>query len=149
MSDSSQPKISSIDLPLPSKSIDDILKDCMIVASGASSDTITITSSDMSSYSYSTAYDIGGNINTITIPNAAAQPTYSIGSSGISTITLNGLDATNFTYDFHKEWQNCFPQWTRVQDMCDKYPGLKIAFENFKVFYEMVKDDYDNPTPKK
>ncbi len=33
--------------------------------------------------------------------------------------------------------------------MCEKYPGLKIAFENFRMFYEMVKDDYDNPTPKK
>jgi len=146
MSDSSQPKISSIDLPLTSKSIDEILKDCMIGATGSSSDTITITPSDLS-YSYATAYDTGGN--TITISGAAAQPTYSLGSSGISTITLNSVDTSSFTYDFHKEWQNCFPQWTRVQDMCDKYPGLKIAFENFKVFYEMVKDDYDNPTPKK
>lgn len=146
MSDSSQPKISSIDLPLTSKSIDEILKDCMIGATGSASDTITITPSDLS-YSYATAYDIGGN--TITISGAAAQPTYSLGSSGLSTITLNSVDTSSFTYDFHKEWQNCFPQWTRVQDMCEQYPGLKIAFENFKVFYEMVKDDYDNPTPKK
>ena len=39
--------------------------------------------------------------------------------------------------------------WDKVEDMCKEYPGLKIAFENFKVFYEMVKDDYNNPTPKK
>ena len=147
MSDSSQPKISSIDLPLTSKSIDDILKDCMITASGAASDTITITPSDMS-YSYNTTYDFGGSLSTVTVAGAAAQPTYSIGSSGISTITLTSGEISPI-YDFHKEWQNCFPQWTRVQDMCEQYPGLKIAFENFKVFYEMVKDDYDNPTPKK
>ena len=49
----------------------------------------------------------------------------------------------------NQEWKNSFPDWSRVQDMCEYYPGLKIAFENFKVFYEMVKDDYDNPTPKK
>ena len=153
MSDSSQPKISSIDLPL--KSIDDILKDCVTIAGGAASDTITITSSDMS-YSYPTAYDIGGNTISITTTGSSntaigygAQPTYSIGSSGISTITLNGIDASNYTINLPVDWKDCFPSWSRVQDMCEQYPGLKIAFENFKVFYEMVKDDYDNPTPKK
>jgi hypothetical protein len=145
MSDSSQPTISSIDLP-STKSIDDILKDCMTIASSASSDTITITPSDMS-YSYTTAYDIGGN--NVTIASAGAQPTYSIGSSGISTITLNGIDASSYSFNLPQEWVGCFPDWDRVEDMCKEYPGLKIAFENFKVFYEMVKDDYDNPTPKK
>jgi hypothetical protein len=155
MSDSSQPTISSIDLPLTSKSIDDILKDCMIGASGSATDTITITPGDMS-YSYTTAYDIGGNTINITGASntaigygAGAQPTYSIGSSGISTITLNGIDASSYTINLPVDWKDCFPNWSKVQDMCEQYPGLKIAFENFKVFYEMVKDDYDNPTPKK
>ena len=39
--------------------------------------------------------------------------------------------------------------FSKIENMCEQYPGLKIAFENFKVFYEMVKDDYNNPTPKK
>ena len=147
MSNSSQPKISSIDLPTI-KSIDDILKDCMISTSATGSDTITITTDGDMSYSYSDTYN---SINTISLPSISidGQPTYSLGSGSPTTITLNGVDTSHFTYDFHKEWQNCFPQWTRVQDMCKEYPGLKIAFENFKVFYEMVKDDYDNPTPKK
>ena len=132
MSNSSQPTISSIDLS-NTKSIDDILKECMTIASGSSCDTITISPSDMS-YNYTIA---------------GAQPTYSIGSSDISTITLNGMDASSYSFNLPQEWVDCFPDWHRVEDMCKEYPGLKIAFENFKVFYEMVKDDYDNPTPKK
>ena len=132
MSNSSQPTISSIDLS-NTKSIDDILKECMIIASGSSCDTITIGPSDMS-YNYTIA---------------GAQSTYSIGSSDISTITLNGMDASSYSFNLPQEWVDCFPDWHRVEDMCKEYPGLKIAFENFKVFYEMVKDDYDNPTPKK
>jgi hypothetical protein len=145
MSNSSQPTISSIDLP-NTKSIDDLLKDCITIASSASSDTITVIPSDMS-YTYSTAYDI--NSNNVTISGVGAQPTYSLGSSGISTITLNGIDASSYSFNLPQEWVGCFPDWDKVEDMCKEYPGLKIAFENFKVFYEMVKDDYNNPTPKK
>jgi len=47
------------------------------------------------------------------------------------------------------EWVDCFPEWHRVEDMCKKYPGLEIAFRNFQTVYQLVKDDYDNPTPKK
>ena len=145
MSNFSQPTISSIDLP-STKSIDDILKDCMTIASSASSDTITITPGDMS-YNCTTAGTLSGN--TITFSGAGAQPTYYTGSSGISTITLNGIDASSYSFNLPQEWVGCFPDWDRVEDMCKEYPGLKIAFENFKVFYEMVKDDYDSPTPKK
>jgi hypothetical protein len=99
------------------------------------------------SYTYSTAYDI--NSNNVTFSGVGAQPTYSLGSSGISTITLNGIDASSYSFNLPQEWVGCFPDWDKVEDMCKEYPGLKIAFENFKVFYEMVKDDYNNPTPKK
>ena len=55
MSNSSQPKISSIDLPTI-KSVDDILKDCMISSSATGVDTITLTS-DSHTYSYNNTYD--------------------------------------------------------------------------------------------
>ena len=149
MSNSSQPQILPIDSA--TTSLDDILNDCMISAGATGSDTITITSSGSAAYSYN--YDTYSSMNTITLPsisNIGAQPVYTVSMpSGLTTATITSLDTSHFSYDFHKEWNNCFPQWTRVQDMCEKYPGLKIAFENFKVFYEMVKDDYDNPTPKK
>lgn len=145
MSNFSQPTISSIDLP-PTKSIEDILHDCMTIASSTSSDTITIAPVDMS-YNYTTAGNLSGN--TITISGAGAQPTYYTGSSGISTITLNGIDASSYSFNLPEEWVEAFPDWHRVEDMCKKYPGLEIAFRNFQTVYKLVKDDYDNPVPKK
>jgi len=115
---------------------------------GVSTDTITITSvNDISpTYSYNYQYDYGQ----VTLSGTAGQPVYSISTGASSdTITLNSTDISAWSFNFPEEWQNSFPNWDRVKDMCGKYPGLKIAFENFKVVYEMVKDDYDNPVPKK
>ena len=111
--------------------------------------------------------------------NSSAQPSYSItsidtsdtitidlssftltNSSGYgSTITLGGTGATGSTissplsfnniWETTQEWSDSFPEWRRVQDMCNTYPGLKIAFEKFKTTYHLVKDDYDNPTTNK
>jgi hypothetical protein len=137
MTTSSQPKNLSIDSS-SQIDIDDILKSSMVGTSSTSENTITISSgTGLSSYTY----DFG---NLTSIPG---QPgTYAISTD---TITLNTISASQFSFNFPKEWHDTFPEWHRVQSMCDKYPGLKIAFDNFKVFYEMVKDDYDNPTPKK
>lgn len=96
------------------------------------------------------------NTDTITLDNiiisgAGAQPTTFNWSSGISTVSINNdvISDSSFTFNFPEEWIDAFPDWSRVQDMCDKYPGLKIAFDNFQTVYQLVKDDYDNPTPKK
>ncbi len=137
MSDSSLPKDSSNDLTINVKSIDEIINDYSItnlnaISSASTSDTITITGS--SGYNYSSG------MSTITL-----SPSYTT----INSIDTVSIDTSQFTFNFPKEWVDCFPDFARVEKMCEKYPGLKIAFDNFKVFYEMVKDDYDNPTPKK
>ena len=139
MTISSQPKNLSIDSS-SQVDIDDVLKNCMISASGTgvTQDTITISPITNTAYTYNFS-----NLATC-IPSSGGP--YSISTD---TITLNGIDASQFTFNFPKEWVDSFPDFNRVDDMCKKYPGLKIAFDNFKVFYEMVKDDYDNPTPKK
>ena len=125
-----------------------LVDDILISASGTgvSSDTISITSS-AGVYSYNSTYDF----TSVTGTNSVGTYTISTGMSPttIDTITISNIDTSQFTFNFPEEWTNAFPDWARVQDMCKKYPGLKIAFDNFKVFYEMVKDDYDNPTPKK
>ena len=137
MSNSFQPENSLTNLTINDKSLDDIIKECTIdLGAAGASDHITLTSTP-SSLSYTTG-------STITFTATGAQPVYSIGS-GLDTITIDN----SYVFNVPKEWQDCFPDWSRVQDMCKQYPGLKIAFENFKVFYEMIKDDYDNPTPKK
>ena len=128
-------------------SLDDLLNDITIDLS----DGITTTGAvGASEYSY--VYDTN-NMSTITLSptitvNSGAAGTYTtINSlSGIDTVTI---DNSSFTFHMPKEWVDCFPDWDRVEDMCKKYPGLEIAFRNFQTVYQLVKDDYDNPTPKK
>jgi len=133
MSNSSQPQNSLDTLTISS----DILID--LGATGANMSDITITSAGVD---YNYVYD---NSSVVSVVTSGGGGTYTIGPIGnTDTITFDDFNFNSFT-----EWQNIFPDWDRVQSMCEKYPGLKIAFENFKVFYEMVKDDYDNPTPKK
>ncbi len=128
-------------------SLDDFLKDITIELS----DTTTVTGSSISDYSYS--YN-SNTMSTITLSppitsiSSGGGGTYTSinGISGIDTITI---DNSSFTFNLPKEWIDCFPDWHRVEDMCKKYPGLEIALRNFQTVYQLVKDDYDNPTPKK
>lgn len=141
MSDSSQPK--NLYQGFEAKDIESLIKDCTIDLSGtgANMNDISFTSSySGQSLSYTTATP------TITIGTGGAS-TYSIGT--LSTTDIITMDSSSFTFNLPTEWIDCLPPLDRVRDMCEKYPGLKIAFENFKVIYEMVKDDYDNPVPKK
>ena len=117
------------------------------------SDTTTVTGSSISDYSYS--YN-SNTMSTITLAPSITSigsvgGTYSIANisnvgSGANTISI---DNSSFTFNLPEEWVDCFPGWSRVQDMCKQYPGLEIAFRNFQTVYQLVKDDYDNPTPKK
>ena len=153
MNDSSQRKDLYNNLTIDGKSIDDIIKECTIDTINLNSTEASITDITTAS-GYNTSYSSGisstytpGTFATITLNSSSintVSPTYTMGGD---TITFNSND--QFAFEFDKEWHTCFPRWNRIQDMCEKYPGLKIAFDNFKVFYEMCKDDYDNPTPKK
>ena len=109
-------------------------------------DTITLTST----------IDIG----TITFPSSStsytysnAYPTISVGSgtvasiSNISTATTSTFDS--FRINLPEEWVDTFPDWDRVEKMCQEYPGLRIAFDKFKTVYKLVKDDYDTPKDKR
>ena len=106
-------------------------------------DTITLTStpetivlSDINMYS---------NNSTITVTG---------GGTGSSTNTIFGGSYIGDTITLNDwvmpcEWENSFPDWDRIQKMCETYPGLKIAFEKFKTTYYLVKDDYDTPKDQK
>lgn len=144
MSDSSQPKNLYDTLEISSKSVADILKECHINLSGSGVSQNDVTYID-TNYQYNNQYDYS-TISNITFGAASSNTIGTLTTS--DTITLTGINSYS-AFNIPVEWVDTFPTWNRVQDMCEKYPGLKIAFENFKVFYEMVKDDYDNPTPKK
>lgn len=72
---------------------------------------------------------------------------------GISTITLSGSegqyyinDGTNWNLSDStwtaNVWEDSFPDFSQVQDMCQEYPALNKAFENFKLIYELTKQDW-------
>jgi hypothetical protein len=101
-------------------------------------DTITLTGSTYYNMSSSGVVSIGGS---------GSPSTYTIGSS--ATVSLNDINASTFTWKTPEEFIDAFPDYDRVQKMCNQYPGLKIAYEKFVTTYNIVKDDYDHPKDKK
>lgn len=105
----------------------------------SSLDTITLTGS---AYSPTGAY---GSAGTITISNGS----YSIGSGTSTTFTSGAGVGSEYIWNIPEEFINSFPSFDRIQQMCEEYPGLKIAFEKFKTTYYLVKDDFDTPVDKR
>jgi len=132
-----------------------------------SSDTITITSSchtTGSSYYYTGGGIGGAGSGNITISTGATGSSVYSGNtisiaplttSQISGLTVGGTITTGsynnsaFTFQIPSDWESCFPDWNKVQKMCEEYPGLKIAFEKFKTTYKLVVDHYDTPEDKR
>jgi len=94
-------------------------------------DTITVTATDSSDYTF----DINDlTVDTINISSIAASP--------VSTITLDDTHwADNITWDI-TEFEDGMPSVAKVEDMCKEYPALAKAYENFKTIYAMVHQDW-------
>jgi hypothetical protein len=110
---------------------------------------VTISNTTGSSYYY-TGAGVGGGAGTSTVVVGGAGTGYTIGSGltssgtiGISPLTSDQINS--FTFQIPVEWQDRFPDWDKVQKMCEEYPGLKIAFEKFQTTYKLVVDHYDTP----
>jgi hypothetical protein len=117
-----------------------LINDAFITIGATGSDTFTIElPSDLHA---SSGYYIDSNMNTISITGGGSGVTYTTLTS--DTITLND----QFNWINSEEFVDSFPDWQRVQDMCEQYPGLEIALRNFRTVYTLVKDDYDNPKDK-
>jgi hypothetical protein len=103
-------------------------------------DTITV---DTSSWGNITASSIGGSsMDTITISSGGAAGTYTI-ASGAGVISQD--ISTAYTWKMPEEFVDAFPDYDRVQQMCEEYPGLKLAYEKFVTTYKLVRDHYDTP----
>jgi hypothetical protein len=112
------------------------------VTTSSQQPSFSITSNDVGVI----AQDVSTVIDNITIDMSTAY-TYPV-----DTITLTSTILSSDEYNISwgtTEWVDGFPGWERIQDMCNEYPGLKIAFEKFKTTYKLVKDDYDTPTHKR
>lgn len=102
--------------------------------------TVTMNSTSVTGSSY--YYTTGAVGSGYTIGNS--QPTMTITSSGnVGIGTISGVGSTIFNWKT-EEFVDCLPDFDRIKSMCDKYPGLKIAYEKFVTTYKLVKDDYDS-----
>jgi hypothetical protein len=68
----------------------------------------------------------------------------------IDSITINTDFATEYNNTFNwndvyigrKLWQDTLPDVETVNKMCEEYPALAKAYENFKTVYKLVEQDY-------
>lgn len=72
--------------------------------------------------------------------------TASIGAIG--TVDISTLLNRNWTLN-SVDWVDTWPDFNKVKNMRVKYPALDKAMDKVVSIYNMVKDDYDNPVPKK
>ena len=117
----------------------------------------TITLQDYSS-NYTAGYNYGsfgstmaGNAYTtasgLTYTNTIG-PLTTDSIAAIGTIDISTLLNTSWTLN-RVEWVDVWPDFNKVKNMRDKYPALDKAMDKVVSIYNMVKDDYDNPVPKK
>ena len=102
-------------------------------------DTITVDLSD---------YTMDSNSSFISSSNLDSITTI----SGISTGTVNISDILssddNITFDYDNLkivptlWKEALPDLYTVNDMCEQYPALAKAYENFQTVYKLVEQDY-------
>ena len=143
--------ISSVPVPSFNSSNDTItLTNTGCVSGGIiAQDVGTVLGGAGSIYSFNTGAGVGGYgfaAGNITISNGG---TYAVGA-GITTISSLTTDQISaMTFQLPVEWQDQFPDWNKVQKMCEENPGLKIAFEKFQTTYKLVVDHYDTPEDKR
>jgi hypothetical protein len=79
--------------------------------------------------------------------STSQQQTLSITFSNLysvnHTITNGNINAASYVFydtnvSSHKEWVNCFPDWNKVQLLCELHPGLALALRNFKTLYTLI-----------
>jgi len=107
-------------------------------------DTITLDTATMANISAA-----AGSTDTITITNGGTS-SYYIGSGSGNTITftngiIGGAGTSTFNWKMPEEFVDAFPDFNKIKQMCNEYPGLKIAYEKFVTTYKLVKDHYDTP----
>jgi len=115
-------------------------------------DQVYITLEEASSFSpyddmtYSVAYDTVSP-STITINTTDTLATSNV--DGMYTISLDGIvDSSDVTFDLNNititatEFKDVMPELEKIDNMCDEYPALKKAYDNFKTIYKMCEQDY-------
>lgn len=86
------------------------------------------TATDISVIDPALLSSINFDLSTVSV----TSPTYTVASG--DTITFPGFDI--------KEFEHTLPSIEKVEQMCEEYPALEKAYENFKLIYKLVHDDW-------
>ena len=116
-------------------------------------DTITLDLSDYPDEAFITDTGSDYTFNVSTNTNSSV-----ISSSNLDSITtINGISTSTgstyrvddqITFDFDNIkivptlWTETLPDVYTVNDMCEEYPALAKAYENFQTIYKLVEQDY-------
>ena len=116
-------------------------------------DTITLDLSDYPDEAFITdtgsdyTFNVSTNTNSSVISSSNLDSITTI--SGISTSTGSTYrldDQISFDFDNIKIvptlWKEALPDVDTVNAMCNEYPALAKAYENFKTVYKLVEQDY-------
>lgn len=93
---------------------------------------------------------ITSNTGDITITTGSDMSDGIIDISGLTvdTIDIDSITLTdhiwdgNITINEPVEFEDNMPSVAKIEDMCNDYPGLRKAYENFKAVYKMVHQDW-------
>lgn len=67
--------------------------------------------------------------------------TISDGTFTIDTNSVDWLNDSNITIQ-PTMWEDCMPDPQTLKKMCEQYPALEKAYENFRAVYSMVEQDW-------
>ena len=93
------------------------------------------------------------NISTTNVTDSSTMSSWSsdtitIGNNPNTTFTISGENPLKFdndiTFTTHEpvDFVDQLPTLNKINAMCAEYPGLNKAFDNFKVTYKMVHQDW-------
>ena len=100
-------------------------------------DTVTISLSDFD--------ESGMNCEDVYTLTASSMDVSNITTSTIDTSAIDDLisiDDLTITLNDPVEFEDRMPDVSKVEDMCNDYPALAKAYENFKTIYAMVHQDW-------
>ena len=110
-------------------------------------DTITLDLSDYPDEAFITDTGSDYTFNVSTNTNSSVISTSNLDSiTTISGYTISSDDQISFDFDNIKIvptlWKEALPDIHTVNNMCEEYPALAKAYENFQTVYKLVEQDY-------
>ena len=110
-------------------------------------DTITLDLSDYPDEAFITDTGSDYTFNVSTNTNSSVISSSNLDSiTTISGYTISSDDQISFDWDNIKIvptlWKEALPDIYTVNNMCEEYPALAKAYENFQTIYKLVEQDY-------